>query len=98
MQEGPCSVHAEAAFAGGLQRICCVNVKLTVGLAGAAGLIVCFALYTSPVLLQVAGEAVLQAVSNKVWSSRDEGVEGCPYPWCGKTGTDGEGLLRAFPR
>jgi len=79
VQEGPCSVHAEAAFALGLPRICCVNVKLTIGLAGEAGLLVCSALYTSPILLQVAGEAVSQAVSNRVWSSRG-GVEGSPYP------------------
>jgi hypothetical protein len=35
------------------------------GLAREARLIVCFALYISPVLLQVAGEAVSQAASNE---------------------------------
>jgi hypothetical protein len=64
VQEGLCSVHAETVFAHGRRRLCCVNVKLTMGLAREARLIVCFVLYISPVLLQVAGEAVSQAASN----------------------------------
>jgi hypothetical protein len=69
VQEGLCSVHAEAAFAPDLRRFCCVNVKLTIGLAGEPRLIVS-ARITSPVLLQVAGETVLQAVKQSLVVAR----------------------------
>jgi hypothetical protein len=75
VQERLCIVHAEAAFARGLRGICCVNVKLTIGLAGEARLIVSPAFYISRVLLKLAGEAVSQALSNRVWSSRGRGED-----------------------
>src|SRR5439155_7026563 len=95
VQEGSCSVHAEAAFALGRRRLCCVNVKLTTGLARKARLIVSRTLYGSPVLLQVAGERVAQAASNRVWSSRGEGWE-LPICLARKDRHGKGGLLRAL--
>lgn len=100
VQEGSCSVHAEAALARGLRRICCVNVKLTIGLAGEAGLLVC-----SRSISRRSCRSCSRLPARRYYrrcqtesDRRAQRVEGSPDPYGrGKTGTDGEGLLRTLP-
>jgi hypothetical protein len=76
------------------RRLCRVNVKLTIGLAGETGLIVWQALITSPVL--VADEAVLQAGQTE-FGHRVGRVAITHLSGREKTGKDREGFLRALP-